>query len=732
MFLMLGFGVNAYCANPEIILWPHHVAAATAVARDGSALALGGYDGSIRLFTFKGSAVGMSSLNCGNRAVSALALSPDGSLLAASGSDGWIALFRAGGARKTAEVTPGKEKPSRLVYSEDGKILAVAYGLEVVLLNAVTGKHLGSFRTRGTPALALARSQSWMKYAASKAEVRAFSAEQEKKYGHYGEMRLLWVSPGGKLMAVGFAPELMRNSDEKPMSLPGLSGQYAEYVAFSGDGGRMAVLRQYGDVQAWDLKKGRLTAAFNWREKNSMMDADEARFKSQRGLYFVNGGRQLCIISEAGPVELWDADTGEKVKTLTANTASIGALLRIPGTRQLLSADWTGRVTQWDFEKGEVVRQWPSVTHWWPASLAASSDGQSLFYADPWVAWGVLRRMDGSGTPIEFGGRRDRQMTQKKNNFYVLRNPFKPGETLLISSSTSMGDDRSAVFKNAKKLDDAAGGKHSTDVSPDYKLMAYGTKDGGIGLVNLETGVVRKVGGGGNYVWTITYSTDGKYMAATDIAGAVTVWETTGWTKYAELSGFRTDISARTPLSPDGHYAILQDKPEENRALLAKGIGPSMRDTPRFKIIDTRTKKEIVINEPGEPPLIFSADSTKLAALREEGGVKVWETATGKALAELRASNAKQYSAEFLPGGKHLFVGGSDGVIRLYDLISGNQVVSLTGFLDGNWLFSLPEGKYKGSKGAARYLKIPNGGTKAALKNYESPAKIEAALSSLQ
>lgn len=729
---LLGFTLNAYCGQPELMLWPHQGTQYTAVSMDGNTLALGGFVGNIRLFTFHGAAVSMQSINTGNRSATALALSPDGSLLAASGDDGWVALFETGSARKTADVTPGKGKPSKLMYSEDGKMLAVAYGSEVVLLDAVAGKRLGAFHIRGTPALALAKSRSWMKYASSKSEIRSFSAEQEKKLGHYVDMRLLWASPGGKLTAFGFAPEVMRNSDGKPISLPGLPGQYAQHVAFSGDGGRMAVLREYGDVQAWDLKKGRLTAAFNWRENNSMMDMDEARFKLADGLHFVNGGRQLCIISQAGPVELWDADTGKKVKTLSPNTASVGTLALIPGKRQLLSADWTGRVILWDFEKGDVLRQWPPVTHWWPASVAVSSDGQSLYYGDSFVTWGALRRMDGSGSPIEFGGRRDRQMKKKESNFHVLHNPFKPGETLLISAESAKGLGMAAALKSAKKLEDAGGSdKFGLDRSPDDKMMVYGTKDGGIGVVNLETGDIRKVGGGGNYVWAVSYSTDGKYLAMADIAGAVTVWETAGWKKYAVLAGFKSDIGARAPLSPDGHYAIQPDLPEKSKALLAKGIGPNMRDTRRFKIIDMRTKKESVVDESGETRLAFSSDSSEVMGLREEGSVKVWETATGKTLAELKAPAAKQFSAELLPGGKYLFAGGGDGVIRLYELASGKQIVSLTGFLDGEWLFTLPNGKYKGSKGAIKYFKFKGSGKRSSLDKYESSADIEAALSAI-
>ena len=714
------------------MLWPHQGATATAASKDGGTLALGGVEGNIRIFSFKGAAVSMSTINCGNRAVTTLALSPDGSLLAASGSGGWAALYDTVNVKKAVEVRAGTMKPSTLVFSENGKMLALVSGSEVLLLAASSGKRLGTFRTRGTPALALAKSSNWLKYAASKTEVRLFSAEQESRLERYADMRKLWISHGGKLIASGFGPELKRNSDGKTLLLPGLPGENAQLVTFSEDGSRLAVLREYGDVQAWDLKKASLTAAFNWREKNSMMDMEEARFKIADGLYFVNGGRQLCIISQAGPAELWDADTGKKVKTLTPNTAGISALLLIPGKRQLLSANEVGRVTLWDLEKGKVLRHWPSVTNWWPAHLAVSPDGGSLFYGEGELTWGVLRRMDGSGTPIEFGARRVRQQQQKDSKFYVIRNPFKSGETLLVSSNTTMGEDMNAMFKNAKKLEDAAGGdKCGMDISPDNQTMAYGTKDGGIGLVNLETGGIRKLGGGGNYVWTVTYSTDGKYLAETDIAGAVTVWETSGWTKYAELTGFKSDLSARDPLSSDGHYKIQRDMTEQSKALMAKGIGPKTSDILRFKIVDTRTKQESVVEEPGAPLLTFSADSSKLAGLREEGVVKVWATATGKALAELKVPAAKQYAAEFLPGGKYLFVGGGDGVIRLYELASGKQVISLTGFLDGEWLFSLPSGKYKGSRGATKYLKFKGDGKKYGSAAYESSADIEAALSAI-
>src|SRR5205823_185907 len=65
--------------------------------------------------------------------------------------------------------------------------------------------------------------------------------------------------------------------------------------------------------------------------------------------------------------------------------------------------------------------------------------------------------------------------------------------------------------------------------------------------------------------------------------------------------------------------------------------------------------------------LSFAPDGQTLAA-GSDGGVRVWETTTGKTVHCLDAPNGRILAIAFAPGGNALAAGSRDGTIRLWDL----------------------------------------------------------------
>src|SRR5262249_19091705 len=70
----------------------------------------------------------------------------------------------------------------------------------------------------------------------------------------------------------------------------------------------------------------------------------------------------------------------------------------------------------------------------------------------------------------------------------------------------------------------------------------------------------------------------------------------------------------------------------------------------------------------------FSPDGTVLASSgHQDQTVRIWEVATGKELHCLRG-NAFPHGIAFLPDGRHVALSGNDGMLRLWDVKSGDQV----------------------------------------------------------
>ena len=68
----------------------------------------------------------------------------------------------------------------------------------------------------------------------------------------------------------------------------------------------------------------------------------------------------------------------------------------------------------------------------------------------------------------------------------------------------------------------------------------------------------------------------------------------------------------------------------------------------------------------------FSGDGTLLAAGNTGSEVRVYETATGKKRATLSGHAGSVFALKFSPDGKRLYTAGFEGLIRVFDPVSGN------------------------------------------------------------
>ncbi|MDB9445461.1 trypsin-like peptidase domain-containing protein [Anabaena sp. CS-542/02] len=92
----------------------------------------------------------------------------------------------------------------------------------------------------------------------------------------------------------------------------------------------------------------------------------------------------------------------------------------------------------------------------------------------------------------------------------------------------------------------------------------------------------------------------------------------------------------------------------------------------------------------------FSPDGKTLASGSWDDTIKLWDVATGREIATLTG-----YSPVFSPDGRTLASGSGDGIIRLWDIATGREIATLTGYSP---VFS-PDGKILAS-GSGRIIKL--------------------------
>ena len=94
----------------------------------------------------------------------------------------------------------------------------------------------------------------------------------------------------------------------------------------------------------------------------------------------------------------------------------------------------------------------------------------------------------------------------------------------------------------------------------------------------------------------------------------------------------------------------------------------------------------------------FSPDGRQIAAAGWDGGVKLWDSATGHEIFTLRGHTREVHGVAFSPSGRQLASASRDGTVKLWDARSGNEILTLKGHSGAIWgvAFS-PDGRRIGT-----------------------------------
>lgn len=482
-------------------------------------------------------------------------------------------------------------------------------------------------------------------------------------------------SPDGGSLAIGSGDGTVKLWDlatgDELRTLDGHSRE-VDRVVFNPDGRRLVAWMGDGTAKLWDRATGEVLKAFHERWTEFSFSPD---------------GTRLASGSLDGTVKLRDGVTGEELRIFVGHSQSVVSVTFSTDGRWLATGSDDGTVKLWDLAAEEESMTFEGVY----GSLAFSPDGEWLSTeADDgtvklWdtATWQVAKAFEGPASQmrkVAFSPDGTRMATGSDNGTVKLWD-LATGEVLMT-------------------FDGHSGQLWSMEFSPDGTRLATGSYDGTVKLWDLATEKVLMAYEG--CFGSVAFSPDGKQLATESGDGAVKLLNlATG--KESEIFERHSQTVESLAISPEGTRLVVRMNDgavkllnaatgevqktldEHSRSVAVSPDGTQLAVGSAYhsvKLWDLATWSLVKSFEGvlGEMTSVaFSPDGMRLAAGSSIGTVTLLDVSTGRAMATFEGQLQAVKSIAFSPDGARMIVGSDDGLVELRDATTGVTLKSLDG-----------------------------------------------------
>ncbi len=526
-----------------------------------------------------------------------LAFTPDGTTLISGGADGVRYWDVCKGTMIRWTRTTGIVLA--LAISPDRRICAVGTSEGAIHLWSQNGQLLiGSIKSPAeVEALKFSPDDRWLVSTGwdlkSRETVRFWDVATRKKLWELRgqELETFWrdtvaFSSNGLLFAQGTDQGQIQiwNTRQRQMvrAISGTDkGRRARVLGFAAKDALLFSQGHGGEICIWDVKSGKLKEKFN-----ALFTWQVALSPDARTIAYGNGAT----------VKLWDIVAREHRHELPGHHSTIRSIAFSPDGKVLASSAHDHTVRLWEIQSQKELRQWHTGAdnHAWQVSFSA--DGKTLLTAN----WQYVELRDTSTGKLtgSLGTGKSWALTEAR---------MLPDQQTLVTVDSK----RAQVWsiKERRELRTIMGpydGIDATAISADGRLVAF-SRGNRLWVWETPTGK-RTAQLDSDAVSTPTFSSDGRHLAWTGLAGMIFVWDVDRMEMRHRLRT-RDDIQALA-FDRSGRYLASAGSGSRIRLWdMKKGIATGEFFSPRGRILC----------------LAFSSTADILASAGDDGTVTLWD-----------------------------------------------------------------------------------------------------------